>query len=180
MTWLTSLPAVVLVAGGLVLALLATLGGRLAVRALVPAAERDTAYTIAAPLMPALGALFALFMGLTLASEASFLASAQGIVSNEAADASRLAWAATSPGVDTAPIQSALLDYLEATRSNEWSGGAAANGEDPATVHALANLENTVRAQAARIAIGTPASRDRLAAASHQHLRCAAGDGPRC
>ena len=45
MTWLTSLPAVVLVAGGLVLAL---------------------------------GALFAVFMGLTLASEASFLASAQG------------------------------------------------------------------------------------------------------
>jgi hypothetical protein len=90
MTWLTSLPAVVLVAGGLVLALLATLGGRLAVRALVPATEREAAYTIAAPLMPALGALFALFMGLTLASEASFLASAQGIVSNEAADASRL------------------------------------------------------------------------------------------
>ena len=53
MTWLTSLPAVVLVAGGLVLALLATLGGRLAVRALVPATERDAAYTIAAPLMPA-------------------------------------------------------------------------------------------------------------------------------
>ena len=49
-------------------------------------------------------------------------------------------------------------------------------------MHALANLENTVRAQAARTAIGTPAStellasldaltsdrRDRLAAASHQ------------
>ena len=146
MTWLTSLPAVVLVAAGLVLALLATLGGRLAVRALVPAAEREAAYTIAAPLMAALGALFALFVGLTLASEASFLASAQGI------------------------------------RSYEWSGVAAASGEDPATVHALANLANTVRAQAARTVIGTPAStellasldaltsdrRDRLAAASHQ------------
>src|ERR1700730_1849831 len=109
MTWLTSLPAAVLVVGGLALALLVAIGGRLAVRALVPAAERDAAYTIAAPLMPALGALFALFMGLTLASEAGFLASAQGIVSNEAADASRLAWAATSPGVNSAPIQSALL-----------------------------------------------------------------------
>ena len=40
MTWLTSLPAVVLVAGGLVLALLATLGGRLAVRALERATHR--------------------------------------------------------------------------------------------------------------------------------------------
>jgi hypothetical protein len=56
--------------------------------------------------MPALGAIFALLMGLTLASEAGFLASARGIVSSEAADAFRLAWAATSPGVDSAPIQS--------------------------------------------------------------------------
>ena len=62
MTWLTSLPAAVLVIGGLALALLLAIGGRLAGRALVPAAEQDAAYTIAAPLMPALGALFALFM----------------------------------------------------------------------------------------------------------------------
>ena len=114
MTWLTSLPAAVLVISGLVLALLVVVGARLAVRALVPAAERDAAYTIAAPLMPALGAIFALLMGLTLASEVGFLASAQGIVSSEAADASRLAWAATSPGVDSEPIQSALLGYLQA------------------------------------------------------------------
>lgn len=89
MTWLTSLPAAVLVVGGLAVALLVAIGGRLAVRALVPAKEQDAAYTIAAPLMPTLGALFALFMGLTVASEAGLLASAQGIVSNEAADASR-------------------------------------------------------------------------------------------
>src|SRR4029077_1433805 len=118
MTWLTSLPAAVLVVGGLALALLVAIGGRLAVRALVPAAEQDGAYTIAAPLMPALGAIFALLMGLTLASEAGFLASAQGIVRSEAADASRLAWAATSPGVDSEPIQSALLGYLRATRAH--------------------------------------------------------------
>ena len=43
MTWLTSLPAAVLVVGGLALALLVVIGGRLAVRALVPAAERDAA-----------------------------------------------------------------------------------------------------------------------------------------
>ena len=182
MTWLTSLPAAVLVISGLVLALLAAIGGRLAVRALIPAAEQDAAYTIAAPLMPALGAIFALLMGLTLASEAGLLASAQGIVSSEAADASRLAWAATSPGVDSAPIQSSLLGYLQATRANEWNGSNAADGDDPATTHAIARLENAVRAQAARITPGTPAStellasldaltsdrRARLAAASHQ------------
>ena len=44
MTWLTSLPAVVLVISGLVLALLAAVGGRLAVRALIPAAKREGAH----------------------------------------------------------------------------------------------------------------------------------------
>ena len=182
MTWLTSLPTAALAAGGLALALLAAIGGRLAARALLPSAERESAYTIAAPLMPALGALFALFMALSLAGEASFLASAQGIVSNEAADASRLAWAATSAGVDSAPIQPALLRYLRATRADEWHGSSAADGDDPATADALASLERAVRAQAARPAIGTPTStellaaldaltndrRARLAAAAHQ------------
>src|SRR6267378_2669765 len=138
MTWLTSLPAAVLVISGLVLALLVATGGRLAVRALIPAAEREGAHTIAAPLMPALGAIFALLMGLTLAGEVSFLASAQGIVSSEAADASRLAWAATNPGVDSEPIQSALLGYLQAVRAHEWNGSTAATGDDPATTHAIA------------------------------------------
>ncbi|HEY6310152.1 MAG TPA: hypothetical protein VIY52_05025, partial [Streptosporangiaceae bacterium] len=85
MILLTSLPAAVLIVGGLGFALLVAIGSRRAVRALIPAAERESAYTIAAPLMPALGAMFAILMALSLASEASFLASAQGIVSNEAA-----------------------------------------------------------------------------------------------
>jgi hypothetical protein len=162
-TWLTSLPAAALAAGGLAVTLLAAIGGRLAARALLPPTERESAYTIAAPLLPALGALFALLMALSLAGEASFLASAQGTVSNEAADASRLAWAATSPGVGSAPIQSALLGYLRATRANEWHGSSAADGDDPATADALASLERAVRAQAGRPAIGTPTSTELLA-----------------
>jgi hypothetical protein len=162
-TWLVSLPAAVLVVGWLAIALLVAAGARLALRALIPATERDGAYTIAAPLMPALGAVFALLMGLTLASEAGFLASAQGIVGNEAADASRLAWASTSPGVSGAPIQSALLGYLRATRAYEWHGSNAADGADPATVGAIASLERAVRAQAGRSALGTPTSTELLA-----------------
>src|SRR5436305_15330180 len=154
MIWLTSLPAAVLVAGGVALALLVAAGARPALRARLPTAGKDGAYTIAAPLMPALGAAFAILTALTLASEAGFLASAQGIVSNEAADASRLAWAATSPGVNPAPIQSALLGYLHATRAYEWHGDNASNGDDPATAHTLANLERAVRAQAGRPALG--------------------------
>jgi phosphotransferase system glucose/maltose/N-acetylglucosamine-specific IIC component len=120
--WLTSLPVAALVVGGLGLGLLVAICGRLALSALVPAAERDSAYAIAAPLISALGAAFAILMALSLANEASSFATAQGIVSNEAADASRLAWAATSPGINSAPIQAALLDYLQATRAYEWQG----------------------------------------------------------
>ena len=81
----------------------------------------------------------------------------------EAADASRLAWAATSLGVDSEPIQSALLGYLLAVRAHEWNGSNAANGDDPATTHAIANLENAVRTQAARPSLGTPVSTELLA-----------------
>ena len=182
MIWLASLPMAVLIIGALGAALLFAIGARLALQALIPAAQRDGAHAIAAPLMTALGALFAITMALTVASEAGLLTSAQGIVSNEAADASRLAWAATSAGVNPAPIQSALLGYLQATRADEWQGNQAADGDDPATSHALASLENVVRAQAARPGLASATSselldsldaltsdrRARLAAASRQ------------
>ena len=182
MIWLTSLPVAVLIIGGLAAALLFAAGARLALRALIPAAQRDSAYTVAAPLMTALGALFALTIAFTVATEAGWLASAEGIVSNEAGDASRLAWAATGPGVTPAPIQAALLGYLRAMRADEWRGSHAADGDDPATSHAVAKLENVVRAQAARPGLAVSASsellasldaltsdrRDRLAAASRE------------
>jgi hypothetical protein len=177
--WLTSIPVGLLVVGCLTLALLVAFGSRLAVRALVPAGEYDHVQAVASPLMPALGAAFGVLIGLTLAGEAGYLRSAQDIVANEAAAASRLAWAATSPAVESEPIHSALHDYLEATRATEWSGTRAANG-DPSVVEALTTLEHVVRAEAARTELGTPAStellvtldavtagrRERLAAAS--------------
>jgi hypothetical protein len=117
---LTSLPAGVLVAGGIAFALPAGFGARLVVRAVVPVGESDHVPRVAAPLMPALGAVFGVLIALTLAGEAGYLKSAQDIVANEAAAASRLAWAATSPGVRSAPIHTALRDYLQATRASEW------------------------------------------------------------
>ena len=68
----------------------------------------------------------------------------------------------SSAGVNSAPIQSALLGYLQATRGNEWHGSNAANGDDPATARALANLEDAARTQAARSALGTPTSSELL------------------
>ena len=153
-----------LVPACLALALLVAIGSRLAIGVLVPDSERDAAHAVAAPLMPALGATFAILMALTLASEAGYLTSAQQIVSNEAADASRVAWAATMPGVRRTPIQAALGSYLRATRRYEWHGASAANGNDPATAQAIGKLERVVRAQAARTELGTPSSSELLGA----------------
>jgi len=164
MTWLSSLPFGVMVLGWLALALLLAAVSRIAIRALVPVAERDQIQSIAAPLMPALGATFAVLMALTLASEANYLRSAQDIVSTEAAAASRLAWASTTPGVDTAPIQDALADYLRATRTDEWRGSGRSGLADLGTARALATLERTVRTEAARPGLGTPTSTELLAA----------------
>lgn len=52
MIWLSSLPVGTLVVGWLALALLVAVVARLAIRALVPAAEHDQVQPIAAPLMP--------------------------------------------------------------------------------------------------------------------------------
>ncbi|MGW7253524.1 bestrophin-like domain [Streptomyces sp. NPDC054834] len=163
MNWLTSLPAVVLVVGGLLLAFLVAALARIGVRALVPVAEQDRVPQIVTPLMPTLGAAFAIFAALTLASESGYLRAAEGLVSDEAAAASRLAWAATSPRVDSEPIHAALMEYLRTTRAREWKG-AAASGDDPETARAIAGLERTVRAEAARPEVGTPAGTELVAA----------------
>jgi len=164
MTWLASLSAGVLVVGWLVVMLAVAAISRVAIRAIVPVAEHDTIASIAAPLMPALGATFAVLMALTLSSEAGYLRSAQDIVSLEAAAAARLAWASTSPGVHTQPIQSALDDYIRTTRSREWHGTSATEGDDPEAARALAGLERVVRAEAARSDLSTPISTELLTA----------------
>ncbi|MER5185486.1 hypothetical protein ABT009_45710 [Streptomyces sp. NPDC002896] len=164
MNWLTSLPALVLVVAWLFLAFLVAAVARVGVRALVPAGEQDRVPQIATPLMPTLGAAFAIFAALSLASEAGYLRAAEGLVSDEAAAASRLAWAATSPRVQSESIHAPLLDYLQTTRVREWESAAAASGDDPATARAIARLERSVRAEAARPELGTPASTELLLA----------------
>src|SRR4051812_49020885 len=139
--WLSSLPTWGLVLGWLGLALLVAAVGRVGIRSLVPERDRDHVHQVAAPLMPALGAVFAIFAALTLAGEAGYLRTAENDVSDEAAAASRLAWGATSPGVEAQPVQSALHDYLVATRAGEWKDAGTPGADDPETARELATLE---------------------------------------
>jgi hypothetical protein len=161
--WLTSLPLAVLVVGSVALAVLVAAGSRRAVIARVPEDERGDIATIAGPLLPVLGATFAVLAGVTLASEAGYLRNAQDDVSAEAAQASRLGWASTSPGVRSEPIQSALVDYLRATRANEWRELDEGKRADDETAEAIAALEQAVRSESARSELGTPAGTELLA-----------------
>src|SRR5262249_26926694 len=162
--WLTSQSLGLLVTGCLAIALLAAVGSRFAVRSLVPQSDRERVHAVASPLMSPLGAAFAILAALTLASEAGYLTSANEIVSNEAADSARLAWAATMPEIRSVPIQARLATYLRVTRAHEWRGASAAEGEDPPTLPALAHLKHAVRAHAAAPARGPHDSSESLPA----------------
>jgi hypothetical protein len=165
--------------GWLAFAFVVAAVSRIAFRAIVPAREHDHVSTIASPLMPALGATFAVLMALTLSSEAGYLRNAQDIVSLEAAAASRLAWAATNPRVDGEPIHVALADYLRSTRTYEWEGSDATEGNDPETAKELAQLQRLVRAEAARSDLSTAQTGELLGAldalTSQRRARIAAG-----
>jgi hypothetical protein len=160
--WLTSQSVWVLVFGCLAAALLVGFGSRWLALALIPPREREEAHDIAAALMTAFAAAFVLLTALTLANEATALASAQTIVGTEAADASGLAWASTNPGVHTVAIQTALRNYLHATRTYEWQGAAAGDADDPPTDRAVARLEAIVRTEAARPSLGVSTSNELL------------------
>ncbi len=163
MDFLTSLPAGVTVIGWLAITVTVALTARVAVRALVPHAEHDHVHQVAAPLMPALGAAFGILMALTAASEAGSLQTAQETVSAEAAAASRLAWAATTPGIQVAEIHTPLTAYLDATRSKEWDGDHAETGDDDVAA-TLATLERVVRTQASSATVSTPQATELLTA----------------
>jgi hypothetical protein len=178
MLWLTTLPVWLLIIGCLAIATVVGFGSRQLALALIPPSERESAHSTAAALMTAFAAAFVLLTALTLANEATSLSSAQSIVSTEAADASSLAWASTNPGVNTAPVQLALRNYLQATRTFEWTGSAAGNGDDPATDNAVADLERIVRNQSDHPSVGTPTSNELLtnldAMTTQRRLRLAA------
>ena len=123
------------------------------VRAIVPVGEYDDVQRVAAPLMPALGAAFGVLIALTLASEAGYLKSAQDIVADEAAAASRLAWAATSPGVRSEPIHAALA-RLPPGDASQRMARRRRRGRRPGVAGAIASLEQVVRAEAARPGAG--------------------------
>ena len=84
------------------------------------------------------------------------------MVSDEAAAASRLAWAATSPVSRRVPIHVALGDYLRRPRASEWNGSHRSRRRRPG--HGGARRAGAGgAAEAARPELGTPAGTELLA-----------------
>ena len=153
MTLLTTLPWWLLVP----IALLVVGGVSLLLRALLDrllGASRTQAASFAAPLMPALGVLFAFLSGFAITAMWSAHTTAEANVSREATASEQLAWAATADHVDTAAIQSALLAHLDAVLDTEWprQDDATPNLVRPSTE--LTHLEQLVRSSASDPSIG--------------------------
>jgi hypothetical protein len=176
---LVSVPVWGLVVMTLAIGTLVAIVARLVLRRLL-AGEPTGVAAVAGPLMPALGAAFALLAALSLSSEAAELRKADQDAAAEAAAASRLAWASTTAGVETDRVQDALLVYLRSTRAEEWSGSDGVG--DPGTRAALGDLERAVRSEAAGSGLGsaqagellgavdsvTSVRRERLATSAHE------------
>lgn len=144
--------------------------------------DLSAAAPIASPLMPALGAVFALLAATTIGAEAAQFRSAGDDVSAEAAAASRLAWASTTPGVDSDAILDELAVYLRATRATEWRDGD--RDGSPRTAAALTKLERTVRAASVSKTLGSAqagellSSLDALTSLRRQRLAHATNEMP--
>ncbi|MBK9179027.1 MAG: hypothetical protein IPM45_05540 [Acidimicrobiales bacterium] len=161
-TFLVERPAWLLVTLALALFAGSAVVARAAMVRAITGAAREQAATVAGPLMPALGAAFGVLVAFTIGSEWVVLRAAQDDVAAEAAAASRLAWASTSPGVETGAVVDALVVYLGVSADTEFSGDATQTGSAEAFAE-LGELERTVRAQVSRPGVPAAASSELLA-----------------
>lgn len=117
-------------------------------RAVAPE-RRSSLMALVGPLTPALATLFSVLVAFTVVTEAGYLRTGERLASDEAAVASRMAWASTDPAFDGAAIRTALTDYLETVVRVDWSGRTEGARTPRAVVRALQRLETVTRAQAA-------------------------------
>ena len=122
MSWLTGLGLAELTLLCVVGALVFAATALVVLIVAIPPQRREGAGATATAYMTVLGSLFAILTGFLISSEYSTLRQAQNHVGVEVAGASQLAYASASlPPVDTALVQAALVRYLNAVETSEWS-----------------------------------------------------------
>lgn len=162
--FLTGLGWPALLAGSAAFFGLVALATRVILVRVVPEEMKDHCVAVAGPLMPALGALFAIAAAFTISTEWNALREAQDQVAREAASAARLAWASTTPGVDGQQTRALTADYLQATVDQEWSDISTTSGERGGQAFAaLTRLQQHVRRQVADGTLPAPVATESLA-----------------
>lgn len=117
----------------------------------------------AGPLMPTLGALFAFLSAFVIATEWGAQSQSQAIVQHVASASSRLAWAATAPGAETAFIQESIAAELRTTADRGWAALGDGRTGDAIASEEFRVLESAVRNGAYSQAVAAPAANELLA-----------------
>lgn len=139
--------------------------------------------TIAAPLMGALGALFAFLTAFVITTEWGQHREAEHTVGMEADACVRLAWISQSPGCDGAAIRRDLAAYLRSVLNEEWPALSDGAGCE-ATHDRMSELQYGVRGIAAEPDVPASVSNDLTSAADAiavtraERLNAAARDLP--
>ena len=116
--------------------------------------SKSQAASFAAPLMPALGVLFAFMSGFAITAVWSGHGAAELTVNREATASDQLAWAATARNVDTVSIQTALVTYLDAVIEVEWPRQSRSPESLERQSIEFKSLQQTVRSSASDPAVG--------------------------
>lgn len=153
MNLLTALPWWVLVPGTLLVIATVAFLLRSAFERLL-GSSRSQAASFAAPLMPALGVLFAFMSGFAITAMWGGHSAAELTVSREATASDQLAWAATARNVDTRSIQSALVIYLDSVIEDEWPRQSQSTPSLERQSADFKNLQQTVRSSASNPSVG--------------------------
>ncbi|KAA0235361.1 MAG: hypothetical protein JJLCMIEE_01717 [Acidimicrobiales bacterium] len=142
--FLTRQPSTNLFVGFLVCFLTGSLAGTFVLDAVISREGEEQIATLAAPLMPVLGGLFAFLTAFAINTEWNQLRDAQQSLDHEADAAARLAWIADTPGLDGLALRDSLRSYLRLVIAEEWPGLERGFGSKTAR-NALASLGKQAR-----------------------------------
>ncbi|CAB4322429.1 MAG: DUF4239 domain-containing protein [Actinobacteria bacterium] len=116
--------------------------------------SKSQAASFAAPLMPALGVLFAFMSGFAITAMWGGHTAAELTVSKEATASDQLAWAATARNVDTQSIQTALVRYIDSVVESEWPLQSQMSQSLNRQSADIKNLQQAVRSSASDPTVG--------------------------
>lgn len=160
---LTRLPGLVTFAGFLSWFVVWSLLARVVLDAVVPAESQRNLALVAAPIVPALGALFAFIAAFAINTEWGQLRDAQLAAEAEGDAAARFALVVESPGLDGPRLRRLLHDYLRHLVDDEWRRLPEGHGSEAAR-DALGALFSETRTIVADPATGVVTGTDLLGA----------------